>query len=93
VLRVATDGARNACSFLYGASVRVARALGFEKVITYTLLGESGASLRGAGFVAAADVQPEETWSRPSRPRPRQALMFDLPQREKAPRIRWEVVL
>jgi hypothetical protein len=37
VLRVATDGTRNACSFLYGVSARAATTLGFARIITYTL--------------------------------------------------------
>ena len=41
---------KNACSMLLGASVRAARALGYEKIITYTLPTESGASLKGAGW-------------------------------------------
>ena len=50
VARVATDGRANACSFLYGAVARIARDLGFNRVITYTLDEESGASLRAAGW-------------------------------------------
>jgi len=50
VVRCATDGVRNGCSMLYGASARVARAMGFHRIITYTLEEESGASLRAAGW-------------------------------------------
>ena len=50
VARLASDGARNACSFLYGASARLAREMGFRRLITYTLESESGASLRAAGW-------------------------------------------
>lgn len=50
VTRVATDGARNACSLLYGAARRVAFGLGYRAIITYTLPAESGASLRGVGW-------------------------------------------
>jgi hypothetical protein len=50
VVRLASDGAFNACSFLYGASARIARAMGFTRMITYTLESESGASLRAAGW-------------------------------------------
>ena len=35
VNRLCTDGVRNACSMLYGAAVRAARAMGYKKVITY----------------------------------------------------------
>lgn len=42
VLRVATDGTKNACSFLYGAARRAAFALGYKRVLTYTLPSEGG---------------------------------------------------
>lgn len=50
ILRVCTDGTPNACSMLYGACRRAARALGYTTIITYTLPEEGGASLRAAGF-------------------------------------------
>lgn len=50
ILRVCTDGTRNACSALYGAIRRAAFALGYRTVITYTLPAEGGASLKAAGF-------------------------------------------
>ena len=52
VLRVCvTDSApKGACSFLYSRAWRAASALGWSRLITYTLQSESGASLRGAGW-------------------------------------------
>jgi hypothetical protein len=50
ITRVCTDGTHNACSFLYGAARRLALAMGYERVLTYTLPDEGGASLRAAGF-------------------------------------------
>ena len=50
VNRVATDGTRNACSFLYGACRRSAFVLGYWRIITYTLPEEGGASLRACGW-------------------------------------------
>jgi hypothetical protein len=50
ITRVCTDGARNACSMLYGACRRAAYAMGHRPVYTYTLPEEGGSSLRGAGF-------------------------------------------
>lgn len=50
VNRVCTDGTRNACSMLYGASCRVARAMGYKRVVTYILESENGASLRASNF-------------------------------------------
>jgi hypothetical protein len=55
VLRVATDGTVNACSVLYGACARAAKAIGARRIITYTLDDESGASLRGAGWERQVD--------------------------------------
>lgn len=51
ITRVCTDGTRNACSMLYGACRRAAKAMGHERIFTYTLPEEGGASLRAAGFV------------------------------------------
>lgn len=49
--RVCTDGTPNACSMLYGACCRVAKAMGYKKVITYILESENGASLKASNFV------------------------------------------
>lgn len=68
VNRVATDGARNACSMLYGAAWRAAKALGYRRLITYTLPAEGGASLRAAGWRLLGERGGGQ-WSRPSRPR------------------------
>jgi hypothetical protein len=68
VNRVATDGTDNACSFLYGACRKVAFALGYTRIITYTLPEEGGASLRGAGFKLLGE-RGGGSWSVPSRPR------------------------
>ena len=48
--RLCTDGTRNACSILYGACCRVAKEMGYEKVITYILESENGASLKASNF-------------------------------------------
>ena len=50
VTRLCTDGTPNACSILYAASARAAKAMGYAKIITYTLDTENGASLRAAGW-------------------------------------------
>lgn len=49
--RVCTDGTKNACSMLYGACCRIAKAMGYKKVITYTLISENGASLKASNFI------------------------------------------
>lgn len=82
VLRCCTDGTRNACSFLYGAAWRAVRALGYRKLVTYTLQEEGGASLRAANFRIVGET-PAKSWSVPSRPR-----VDKHPLQE---RFRWEV--
>lgn len=68
VTRLCTTGARNACSMLYAASWRAARALGYCRLITYTLASEEGASLRGAGWTLVGETRGG-SWSRQARPR------------------------
>lgn len=68
VNRCCTDGTPNACSMLYGAAWRVARELGYRRLITYTLPEEGGASLRGAGWKCVGE-RGGGSWSVPSRPR------------------------
>ena len=68
VLRVATDGTRNACSLLLGAAARTAKGMGFESIQTFTLPVEGGASLRGAGWVLVGGAGGG-AWGRPSRAR------------------------
>jgi hypothetical protein len=50
VTRVATDGTKNACSALYAACWRAARAMGYRRVVTYILSEESGVSVSAAGW-------------------------------------------
>lgn len=51
VNRLCTDGTKNACSILYGAAYRAAKAMGYHRVITYILESEPGTSLKAAGYV------------------------------------------
>lgn len=69
VLRTATDGTHNCNSMLYGACWRAAAALGYRRLITYTQAGESGSSLRAAGWRVIASRLPRAGWDTPSRPR------------------------
>lgn len=68
VNRVATDGTKNACSKLLSAAWRVASAMGYHRLITYTLPEEGGPSLRAAGYKLVGTT-PGKSWSVPSRPR------------------------
>ena len=51
VNRLCTDGTYNACSKLYSACKRIAKEMGYDKIITYILESENGASLIASGFV------------------------------------------
>jgi hypothetical protein len=84
VIRSATDGTRNANSMLYGACRRAAFALGYDRLITYTQDGESGASLRAAGYRVIASRPARKGWDTPSRPR-------DMKGTENVARTLWEV--
>jgi hypothetical protein len=84
ITRCCTDGTRNACSFLYRVCVRVAHAMGYRRVLTYTLASESGASLRGAGFEVTAN-SGGGSWSRPSRSR--------IDKHPTQMKLRWEAPL
>lgn len=50
VTRLATDGTRNACSFLYSRCARAAEAMGFDAIQTYILESEPGTSLKASGW-------------------------------------------
>jgi len=69
VIRSATDGTSNANSMLYAAAWRAASALGYRRLVTYTQDGESGSSLRAAGWRVVAERPARPGWSVPSRPR------------------------
>jgi hypothetical protein len=68
VIRLCTDGTPNACSALYGAAWRAARALGYLRLITYILFDEPGTSLRAAGWRLLGQTKGG-SWNRPSRER------------------------
>lgn len=83
------DGYPNACSRLYGALCQAAKGLGYQRVITYTLARENGASLRASGFHPVADVKAER-WADKARATGRQQPMPFLPRPNDEAKIRWE---
>jgi hypothetical protein len=82
VLRVCTDGTKNACSMLYGAAWRAARAMGYRRLVTYTLNTEPGVSLDAAGWQNVGECGGGK-WHRERRPR-----VDEHPTQMK---FRWEV--
>lgn len=83
VTRLCTLGDRNACSMLYRAAWRAVKALGYKRLVTYTLPEEGGASLRGAGFRLIGEAGGG-TWNRTDRPR-----VDEHPTQTK---LRWELI-
>lgn len=82
VTRLCTDGTRNACSLLYAAAWRAARAMGYQRLITYILATEPGTSLKATGWRCAGPAGGG-SWDKPSRRRT-----------DKAPtemKTRWEI--
>lgn len=69
VTRLCTDGTPNACSALYGAAARAAKALGYEKIQTFILASEPGTSLRATGWVCEGESAGGQ-WSCSTRHRP-----------------------
>lgn len=66
--RSCTDGTQNVNSKLYSAAWRAARALGYKRLITYTLMTEPGTSLLAAGWKLIGEAGGG-TWNRKRRPR------------------------
>lgn len=85
VLRLCTDGTRNACSFLYGASARAALALGYQEIQTFILESEPGTSLLAAGWELVGVTRGGD-WNQPSRGGRRD----DQPQ---GPKTKWRKLL
>ena len=64
------EGHKNACSMLYSACWRAARAMGYRRLITYILKSESGESLKASGFERKIIGEVGGgTWNRIDRPR------------------------
>lgn len=80
VSRACTDGTKNANSMLYAAIWRAARALGYTRMLTYTMPEESGSSLKAVGM--RQDGMTEgRPWDRANRPRKAKYPV--------GPKIRW----
>lgn len=74
------EHAAPACTMLYGALCRAAKALGYREAWTYTLPEEPGTSLRAAGFIKMGLTDGGD-YDRPSRNRK--------PAIRPEPKVRW----
>ena len=68
VVRLCTDGTPHVCSFLYAKAARIAREMGYARIVTYILETETGISLKAAGWKYDGTTHGGH-WSCPSRPR------------------------
>jgi hypothetical protein len=68
VTRCCTNGTKNTSSMLYSAAWRAARAMGYRRLITYTLQSEPGISLLAANWKLVGQAGGG-TWNREDRPR------------------------
>jgi len=62
------EGVPNGCSKLYGAAWRACKAIGYRKLVTYTLKDEAGVSLCAAGWRVVHEVKGR-SWNSSSRAR------------------------
>jgi len=83
VNRCCTDGTKNACSMLYSSAWKAAKALGYKRLITYTLPEEGGASLKASNWVCLG-LRGGGNWNVKSRPR------VDTSELLRGQKILWE---
>lgn len=95
ITRLCTDGTRNACSFLIGRVKRAGRALGYKRLISYTLMTEPGASWRASGMEQVGTVPPGK-WAHNEAP-PIMPLFLGSASRQNihplGEKRRWEIKL
>jgi hypothetical protein len=74
---------------LYGAIARAARALGYRRLITYTLASESGTSLRAVGWHPNQRPEEDRSWE-DARGTGVQRDIFGNERVPLGPKVRWE---
>jgi hypothetical protein len=83
VVRLCSDGTDNVCSFLYSRAARIAKEMGYTRIITYILQSEDGASLRASGWSVDKENVGGGSWDAPSRRRDVSDHQLDLWGKEK----------
>lgn len=90
VNRTCTDGTKHANSMLYGAVWRAAKAMGYQRCITYTQHDETGSSLRAAGWVKVKELDARKSWAESTADK-RLASMRDPVGNGGVARVLWEI--
>ena len=85
ILPVRPELRKNAATKLYAAACKQARALGYDRVITYTMAHESGHSLVAAGWTPTVQ-STGGSWDRPVRGRLAKSEKTDI----TGEKVRWE---
>lgn len=87
VLRLCTNGEKDVCSFLYSRCARIAKEMGYKKIITYILETEQGTSLKASGWVCEDEHCGGATWENCSRTQERHKVeqMTFIEQKQKYP--------
>lgn len=91
ITRNCTDGTKNACSMLYGACCRAAKAMGYRRIITYTLKSEPGTALKASGWIKEHTGSIVRNWDTPSRRREssQMTLFGEESKYSEEPKTRW----
>lgn len=89
VVRLVTNGYRNAASRLLGAAWAAARAMGVRRMISYTRVDERGTCYRAAGWKDVALVRGEG-WDHGNKALRWLPGLYE-PTTEIVDRVRWEV--
>ena len=85
VLRLCTNGEKDVCSFLYSKCARIAKEMGYRKIITYILESEPGTSLKASGWVCEDDNCGGATWENSTRSKKRPVQLSMIEQKQKYP--------
>ena len=85
VLRLCTNGEKDVCSFLYSKCARIAKEMGYRKIITYILETEPGTSLKASGWTCEDSNCGGATWENCTRTKERPVQLSMIDQKQKYP--------
>ena len=88
VVRLCTNGYKNAASFLLGAAWRTCKAMGVRRLVSYTREDEHGTCYRAAGWRVTKQVRGEK-WNHGNKSQRWLPGVYE-PATEVVNRVRWE---